>query len=212
MSSKPFNETPEEQVRRRKRDAEAQIRYRQRRKERGIVETAEQRANRQRLQREYIARKLVVDSEGFRQRANAAAKRSRDRHPEETKAATKKWRENNLDRWNEMRRDWWRRNQLWLAYKGARQRAKKAGIEFTITFGDIPPIGERCPIFNRPFERPESGRGPYTPSLDRIDPTKGYIPGNVWFISDRANRVKNNGTAEEHEMIAQAMRRMIRDA
>lgn len=43
-------------------------------------------------------------------------------------------------------------------------------------------------------------------SLDRIDPRKGYVKGNVWIISYRANLIKNDGTAEEHEMIAKAMR------
>lgn len=35
---------------------------------------------------------------------------------------------------------------------------------------------------------------------------EGYVPGNVEVISFRANRIKNNGTADEHERIAQWMR------
>lgn len=31
-----------------------------------------------------------------------------------------------------------------------------------------------------------------SPSLDRIDPTKGYVPGNVQVVSFLANRAKSN--------------------
>lgn len=89
----------------------------------------------------------------------------------------------------------------------ARARAKKRGIEFTITVSDVPPMGERCPLLGHPFdERTLHVRSRYTPSLDRINPTRGYVPGNVWIVGYRANLVKNDGTAEEHEMIARAMR------
>jgi len=41
------------------------------------------------------------------------------------------------------------------------------------------------------------GRLPNSPSLDRIDPTKGYIKGNVEVISNLANTMKQNATPEE---------------
>ena len=36
-----------------------------------------------------------------------------------------------------------------------------------------------------------------SPSLDRIDPGKGYVKGNVQVISMQANRMKNDGSIEE---------------
>mgnify|MGYP007075817688 CR=1 FL=1 len=39
-------------------------------------------------------------------------------------------------------------------------------------------------------------------SLDRIDSSKGYIKGNVWVISLRANRIKNDSTPQELRLIA----------
>ena len=35
------------------------------------------------------------------------------------------------------------------------------------------------------------------PSIDRIDNTKGYVPGNVIVMSHRANKLKGDATKEE---------------
>jgi hypothetical protein len=43
---------------------------------------------------------------------------------------------------------------------------------------------------------------PDSPTLDRILPELGYIKGNVAFLSYRANRIKDNGTMQEHYDIA----------
>lgn len=46
-------------------------------------------------------------------------------------------------------------------------------------------------------------------SLDRIDPNKGYIKGNIWVISLRANRIKNDATVSELRMIADAIEQKL---
>ena len=40
-------------------------------------------------------------------------------------------------------------------------------------------------------------------TLDRIDSTKGYTPGNVQILSFRANTIKGDSTLEELKMITQ---------
>ena len=44
------------------------------------------------------------------------------------------------------------------------------------------------------------------PSLDRFNSGLGYIPGNVFVISYRANTLKNNGTLDEFKKIIRYMR------
>ena len=76
-------------------------------------------------------------------------------------------------------------------YQRAKQRAKKNGREFTITVDDIV-IPDYCPVLG--FEiNVNSGRpGAYhnSPSLDRIDNSRGYTPDNIQVISQRANAMK----------------------
>ncbi len=86
-------------------------------------------------------------------------------------------------------------------FSAAKGRAKKNGIPFNITEEDIK-IPEVCPIFNKPFIYSVSGRQDFTPSLDRIDNTKGYVKGNIIVISWKANNLKSNATSEELVVLA----------
>ncbi len=74
----------------------------------------------------------------------------------------------------------------------AKSRSKLKNRECSITEADIV-IPEVCPVFGTPFNQNTE----YAASLDRIDPTKGYVAGNVQVISLRANMLKNNATANE---------------
>ncbi len=87
----------------------------------------------------------------------------------------------------------------------ARSRATRDGIPFTITEDDFD-IPEYCPIFRHlklEFSSGRDSRPGNIPSLDRINPSLGYVPGNVAVISLRANRIKNNATAQELLAIAE---------
>jgi hypothetical protein len=47
-----------------------------------------------------------------------------------------------------------------------------------------------CPITNVPFKPGVGKVGPTSMTLDRIDPTGGYVRGNVAVISHLANTMK----------------------
>ena len=75
--------------------------------------------------------------------------------------------------------------------------AKHRGKEFSIKLQDVQ-LPDRCPVLGIPLDY----GWPITnlwavPSIDRIDNTKGYVPGNVIVMSHRANKLKGDATKEE---------------
>jgi hypothetical protein len=50
-----------------------------------------------------------------------------------------------------------------------------------------------------------------SPSLDKRLPEKGYVSGNISVICNGCNTVKHTGTAEDHEMIADYIKRHSND-
>jgi hypothetical protein len=87
----------------------------------------------------------------------------------------------------------------------AKERAKAKGLPFAITKADIP-IPQRCPLLGIVLSRGPGKLHAASPSLDRKDPSKGYVPGNVWVISYRANAIKNDATLEELELLTRNLR------
>lgn len=88
--------------------------------------------------------------------------------------------------------------QLWSS---AKFRSKRDGIEFSINRSDIS-IPDKCPIYGIPLIA-SIGHGPTlnSPTLDRVDPTKGYVKDNVRVISHKANAKKQNNTIEDLELL-----------
>lgn len=93
------------------------------------------------------------------------------------------------------------RNPKYQLVVSARARAKKYDLPITITVDDFE-IPEFCPIFGIKLEFGSTEDHNASPSLDRIIPQLGYVPGNVAVISHRANQIKSNGSAEQHRKIA----------
>lgn len=77
-----------------------------------------------------------------------------------------------------------------------RYNSKKRGLEFNLTLKDIV-IPDTCPLLGIKLKKGQGKICPASPTLDRIDSTKGYVPGNVWVISHRANCIKNDSTPDE---------------
>ena len=81
-------------------------------------------------------------------------------------------------------------------FHNAQHRAKKKGIPFTISMEDIV-IPETCPLLGIPLVSTNNKRDPRNPSLDQIDPGRGYTPDNIWVVSSRANWIKSDATLQE---------------
>lgn len=82
----------------------------------------------------------------------------------------------------------------------AAKRAKLRRYACTITLEDIV-IPEFCPLLGVRLQTGNRQSRDNSPSLDKIKPSLGYVPGNVWVISQRANALKGNATTEELELL-----------
>ena len=90
----------------------------------------------------------------------------------------------------------------------ARQRARRKGLDFNLTIEDITPLPTHCPVFGQELKPGNGQQNPNAYSLDRVDNSKGYVRGNVAVVSYMANRLKNDGTIEQHRRIADWMEQM----
>ena len=84
----------------------------------------------------------------------------------------------------------------------AKARCRRDSLEFNLEYSDII-LPEECPILKHPFIIGEGTNYKWTPTIDRIDSTKGYIKGNVRVISMMANKIKSNATKEELAIFAE---------
>lgn len=92
----------------------------------------------------------------------------------------------------------------------ARERAREKNLPFKISVNDII-IPEYCPIFGTELIKDLNKASPsHSPSLDRIIPHLGYIPENIWVISLRANKIKNDASLEELRLILLALEKKLK--
>lgn len=84
-----------------------------------------------------------------------------------------------------------------------KERAKKAGVPFNLTFEDYE-IPEFCPVLGIRLNWNDDNKAS-TPSVDRFIPSEGYVKGNISIISMRANSLKSDGTVEEIQKLVDWM-------
>lgn len=91
-----------------------------------------------------------------------------------------------------------RKNPEVELYRRVKSRARKQKLAFDLQLSDIV-IPEFCPVLHIPLFIGEGIASPNSPSMDRIDPTKGYTKDNVQVISYKANTMKSD--ANETDLI-----------
>ena len=91
-------------------------------------------------------------------------------------------------------------NNLYVAANKCRDN----GIPFEVTVEDLMPAPLKCPVLGITLDWYKDGRGgaDESPSIDRLEPELGYVPGNVSIISYRANRIKNDSDLSELLLVA----------
>jgi len=108
----------------------------------------------------------------------------------------------NLQRRKERRME----NFAHTLYIETKSRANLKGLDFDLEPSDLV-IPERCPVTGQKLIADLNGRTYNTPTVDRKDPSKGYVKGNAFVISWIANRIKSDQSDPAiFEAIARYMR------
>ena len=97
------------------------------------------------------------------------------------------------------------RGRHYRLLENAKRRAKKKNLEFSITLDDFE-IPKLCPLLGSQLQL--GGDGLFnmnSPSLDRIDNSRGYVKGNVAVISLKANKIKSDLSIDELRFLARAI-------
>jgi len=121
------------------------------------------------------------------------------------------WHEKMVDKWGSAYLDADSRKDVRYQVMREKFRIKKSNNfqhEWTVEFGDLE-FPTHCPMLGTELDYFAERTQENSVSFDRVDSSKGYIKGNVIVCSWRANRIKNDGTAEEHRKIYEYLSKAI---
>ncbi len=135
--------------------------------------------------------------EANKEAVKVTSKRWKDANPEKVATYNKAWYQANSERSVALHKTWrLKQGPIKRMLYSAKARAKKSDTPFDVTKDDIA-MPEYCPHFGILLITGDGKLTDNSPTLDRIIPELGYVKGNVMVISNRANRMKSNGTFEE---------------
>lgn len=125
---------------------------------------------------------------------------------EKAKEARKRYYEKNKHKWKVYSKQYRQADdyQVRQLLTAAKCRAKKKGLPFDLTIEDIV-IPDVCPVLGIPLTKGLTKTSHDSPSVDRIDNTKGYTKDNIKVISHRANFLKGDTSIEELKKILDYM-------
>lgn len=113
-----------------------------------------------------------------------------------------KWEVKNPDKVKARREKTREKSWIRFALSRVKHRAKTRGIPFNIELNDIDQPTHCCVLgIKLNYNNKGLGYKGNSPSVDRVDPKKGYIKGNVRVISWRANLLKSDASIEELEAV-----------
>lgn len=163
--------------------------------------TPEQKAAQVERNRARKAARSPEQIEADRLKANAAHAAWKARNPERMKTLRRKA---DAKRYSDPEK------RRVAVYTKVKHRARQVGREFTLTLEDIV-IPKKCPVLGIPLEfsinKGRKAQAAFnSPSIDRVDSTKGYVKDNIRIISNRANLLKGTATLHEMERICAYMR------
>lgn len=138
----------------------------------------------------------------------------RQENPEKVREANRRWYKNNPERAKEGCRRWRRENVARALLSQARSRAKRRGLDCTVTEAEVEALiaSGACALTGLPFVMEWEGpsvKNPWAPSLDRLDVRLGYVPGNVravcWIVNHMRGDYPDEVLAKAAGAVARAL-------
>lgn len=130
----------------------------------------------------------------------------RAKHPEKVKAQKAKAWAKNSERMKKAQRDYKARKPWAHLVAKARIRARESGLSFELTHEwAAKRWNGKCELTGIPFTMWIGSTVATSPSLDRIDSARGYLPENCRFVLWAINRFKGDGSDTEMIAIARAL-------
>ena len=112
------------------------------------------------------------------------------------------------------KKDFHIKNPVIAAFSNIRSRAKKKNIPVEVTIEDLKkafPNDMICPALGIKMEVGEKNRNVNSPSIDKIIPEKGYIPGNIIVVSMKANLIKSFATPDEIIKVGKFYKNLLKE-
>ena len=150
-----------------------------------------------------------------------------DKKREYQREYMKKYYQKNIEVQRERSRKYYQENKEAHKEKSRKQRQEKPWIEMTIKakkrkhlpfnitseyIKSIWPKDNKCPALGIKFKQGVGKSIDSSPTLDRIDNSKGYIKGNVQIVCSLANRIMTSATPEQVIQVGKHFKRVTEGA
>ena len=110
----------------------------------------------------------------------------------------------------------YRKNPYPQLFHNFKKRASLAKVPFDLNKDELKEIidncGDRCPVLGFKYIKDaDKNNRDYAPSLDRIDPKKGYTKENIIVVSMLANRIKTDATIDQLGKVYNFYKQLIKN-
>ena len=101
-----------------------------------------------------------------------------------------------------------------MILKRLKKRAERKNVPVSVTAGYLKkfiPDDMICPVLGIKMEVGQKISNVNSPSVDRIIPEKGYVPGNIIIVSNKVNWIKSNATPDEIIKVGKFYKKLLEE-
>lgn len=155
---------------------------------------------------------MPMTDEERRQAKRASNKRHYEANREQQLERMRTWKGRNPEKAAEATRRWQEANPERALFNQCKCNARQRKLPFDLTPAMVEAMlaGMTCSATGLPlsFERVKGeryARSPWYPSIDRLDNSRGYVPGNVRVVCSIYNFMRSNHSDEDVLAVARAL-------